>query len=92
MYVGDLLCKEVLGRDRTNLKEASDYEGFPGGANGNESACQGWRLKRCRFDLWVKKIPWRMDGIAIHSSILVPRIPWREEPGELQSTVKKSWT
>ena len=59
MYVGDLLCKEVLGRDGTNLKEASDYEGFPGGVNGNEPAFQGWRLKRCRFDLWVKKIPWR---------------------------------
>ena len=25
-------------------------------------------------------------GIAIHSSILAWRIPWTEEPGELQST------
>ena len=27
---------------------------FPGGASGKESTCQG---RRCRFDLWVRKIP-----------------------------------
>ena len=29
--------------------------GFPGGASGKEPACH----KRCGFDLWVEKIPWR---------------------------------
>ena len=29
--------------------------GFPGGASAKESACQ---CGRCRFDLWVGKIPW----------------------------------
>ena len=33
--------------------------GFPGGANGKESACQCRRLKRRRFDPWVEKMPWR---------------------------------
>ena len=33
--------------------------GFPGGASGKESACQCRRPKRCRFDSWVGKIPWR---------------------------------
>ena len=42
LYVEDLLYKEVLGREETNLKETSDYEGFPGGANGKEPACQCW--------------------------------------------------
>ena len=33
------------------------------------------------------------EGIATHSRILAWRIPWTEEPGELQSTgVTKSWT
>ena len=32
---------------------------FPGGASGQESACQCGRLKRCGFDPWVGKIPWR---------------------------------
>ena len=31
-------------------------QGFPGGTSGKESACQHRRL---RFDLWVRKIPWR---------------------------------
>ena len=34
-------------------------QGFPGGANGKESAWQCRRHKRHRFDPWVGKIPWR---------------------------------
>ena len=33
--------------------------GFPAGASGKESACQSRRCKRCKFDPWVRKIPWR---------------------------------
>ena len=33
--------------------------GFPGCASGKEPACQCRRHKRCRFDPWVRKIPWR---------------------------------
>ena len=40
--------------------------------------------RRCRFDPWVRKVPWRR-GQASHSSILAWRIPWTEEPGGLQS-------
>ena len=32
--------------------------GFPGGARGNEPACQCRRHKRCAFDPWVGKILW----------------------------------
>ena len=32
--------------------------GFQGGASGKEP-CQGRRHKRCGFDPWVGKIPWR---------------------------------
>jgi len=32
---------------------------FPGGASGKEPTCQSRRDKRCRFDSWVRKIPWR---------------------------------
>ena len=31
---------------------------FPGGASSKETACQGRRHGRCRFDPWVRKIPW----------------------------------
>ena len=41
----------------------ADKTGFPGGSVLKESACQCRRLgfshRRCEFDLWVRKIPWR---------------------------------
>ena len=33
--------------------------GFPDGAGGKERTCQCRRCKRCRFDPWIRKIPWR---------------------------------
>ena len=33
--------------------------GFPGGTSGKEPACQCRWHKRCRFDPWVGKTPWR---------------------------------
>ena len=33
--------------------------GFPGGTSAKEPACQCRRHKRCGFDPWVGKIPWR---------------------------------
>ena len=35
------------------------FEGFPGCTSGKEPVCQCRRHKRCGFDLWVGKIPWR---------------------------------
>ena len=34
-------------------------KGVPGGTSGKEPACQCRRHKRCRFDPWVRKSPWR---------------------------------
>ena len=38
-----------------------------GGAGGKESACQCKTTKRCRFDPWVRKIPWRLSLLFSHS-------------------------
>ena len=35
------------------------HMGFPSGASGKAPACQCRRQKRCRFNPWVRKIPWR---------------------------------
>ena len=49
------------------------------------------RLKRlpAKWETWVRSLG-REDSLekemATHSSILAWRIPWREEPGRLQST------
>ena len=43
-----------------NLQFYSDRWGdFPVGASGKEPVCQSRRCKRCGFDPWVRKIPWR---------------------------------
>ena len=53
-------------------------EGFPGGSSGKEPAGQCGRHKRCGFDPLE-------EGMETHSSILVWRILWTEEPVRLQS-------
>ena len=65
---------EILGRTHiplfpcsfnTSLKIACIYiytpthTHFPGSASGNEPVHQCSRHKRCSFDPWVRKIPWR---------------------------------
>ena len=37
----------------------SNGNGLPRWCSGKESACQGRRHKRCGFDPWLWKIPWR---------------------------------
>ena len=39
------------------------FRGYPGGASGKEPACQCRTHKRCGFDPWVGKIPWRRDRL-----------------------------
>ena len=36
------------------------WEGLPQWLSGKESACQCRSCRRCRFNPWVGKIPWRM--------------------------------
>jgi len=57
--------------------------GFPGGASGKDPAYQCGRHERHGLILGSGRAPgvW----LATHSSILTWRIPWREEPGRLQS-------
>ena len=62
--------------------------GFPGGSEvKNPPAKQ---------ETWVRSWGWEEPlekEIATHSSILAWEIPWREEPGGLQSMqMQKSWT
>ena len=63
--------------------------GFPGGSDSKESACSA--------ETQVQSLGWEdvpEKRMATHSSILVWRIPWTEEPGELYTVhgVTKSRT
>ena len=60
-----------------------DMKGFPGGARGKEP-CQCRKLKERQAPTLGQEDPLE-EGMATHSSILAWRIPWREEPGGLQS-------
>ena len=64
--------------------------GFPDGISGKEPAwkCRGY--KRCMFNTWVGKIPQRRSWKPIQ--YLAWRIPWIEEPEELQSIGLQSQT
>ena len=52
---------------------------WPGGASGKEPACQCSRCKRCRFNPWVGKIPWRRARKLSWWILCI------EEPGSLRS-------
>ena len=56
-------------------------DGFPGGSDGKESACNAGDLGLIPG---LERSPG--EGNGNHSSILAWRIPWREEPGGLQPT------
>ena len=64
--IGKLKIPEMMVGRILNLASLETFfpltvlvTGLPGGASGKESACQCRRCKRCRFDPWVRKIPWR---------------------------------
>ena len=65
------------------------FKNFPVGASGKESVCQCRRHKRCGFNPWVGKNPWRGNGNPFHYSCL-EKIPWTEEPGRLQPIGSKT--
>ena len=53
-----VLC--AMEQEETHRLDVSIVgEGFPGGDSGKEPVCQYWGCKRCGFDPWVGKIPWR---------------------------------
>ena len=68
--------------------------GFSGGASGKEPACQR-RHMRHWFNPGIGKITYprrRRKCWRKYSSILAWRIPWKEEPGRLQSMGSQSQT
>ena len=63
-----------------NLKFLHFYRVFPGGSESKESPAMG--------ETWVQSRGWEdplEKRMVTHSSILIWRIPWLEEPGRLQS-------
>ena len=69
--------------DCSDLAAAAAAAGFPGGSNGNVSACNVGDLG----STWVWSLGWEdplEKEMATHSSTLAWKIPWMEDPGRLQ--------
>ena len=73
---------------------------FPGGASDKESACQYRKTWRCRFDPWVRKIPWRkkrqptpvfLPGKS-HQKSLVDYNPQGQKESDMTEETKHSYT
>ena len=67
-------------------------EGFPGGASGKESTCQCRTHKRCGFDPWVGKIPWRRAWQPTPVFLAGEFHGQRSLVGYIVHGVAKSWT
>ena len=74
---GIIILHNVLSYPETRSKRIIACLGFPGGANGKESACQCRRPRRYGFDPWVQEDPLE-EGVVTHSSILAWRTLWTE--------------
>ena len=62
----------------TILDSCVDLSGLPRWLSGKESACQYRRLKRHRFNPWVRKIPWRRK--------------WQSTPAFLPGKSRGQWS
>ena len=61
------------------------YSGFPSGSDDKESICNAGDLGSGGKIFPAREDPLE-EGMVTHSSILAWRIPWTEEPSQLQST------
>ena len=66
----------------TSIKVLTSISGLPWWLSGKEFTCQGRRLRRCGFDPWFRKIPWRRKWQP--TSVFLPGEFQTEEPGGLQ--------
>ena len=53
-----------------NLSSATTVLGLPRWLSGKEPTCQCRRCKRCGFDPWIRKIPWRKK--CLPTPVLLP--------------------
>ena len=86
-------CKELDTTEWLHFQFLSWLsEGFPGGTNGKEPACQCWRHKRHGFHHWVRKIPWSRKW---HHTLQYPCLENSMDRATWQAIVHgiaKSWT
>ena len=84
-----ILREGVLSSIGPSVQEIStSSRGFPGGTSGKESTCQCRRHKGCRFNPWIKKIPWSRAWQP--TPVFLPGESHRQR--NLGSVDSESWT
>ena len=71
------LCRPLPLTQTASVCAVMKTRDFPGGSMVKKSACQ---CRRCKFDHWIGKIPWRRKWQP--TPVFLPgRIPWTEVSG-----------
>ena len=91
-----ILLDQISQKRYLRLESPTDLTGFKlplsQGEGIKESACQCRRWKRCRFSLWVGKIPWRrtrqptpvfLPGVSHGQSSLVGYSQWDHKESDM---------
>ena len=76
----------------TELNWTIYFGAFPEGTSGKEPTCQYRRHKRCKFDPWVGKIPWRRKWQPIPVFLPQEFHGQRSLVGYTVHRVTKNWT
>ena len=83
----------IINRSKISLMQIYSGKGLdwlPRWLSSKESACQCWRRRRCGFNPWVGKIPWRrkwqptpvfLPGIFHRQRSLAGYSPWGHKVG-----------
>ena len=85
--LGHLSWTASVGSVTPTCVGGNDRGGGPGDASGKGPVCQRRRRKRCGFDPWMGKIPWRRAWQP--TPAFLPRESLGKEPGGLQSIGSK---
>ena len=89
LRVKSVFCSAII----SSIWTLCQTQGFPDCASGKETACQCRRHKRCRFNSWIRNIPWRrkwqptavfLPGKSHGQRSLVGYSPWGHK--ELDTT------
>ena len=80
---------EKKQREMKQMYSYTTFWGFPRGASGKELSCQCRRLRRCRFDPLVRKIPWRRAWQP--TPVFLPGESHEQRSLAIVHRVAKSW-
>ena len=65
--------RNISENAKGNYPRVNSIMGFPAGTGGKEPTCQSKRQKKCGFNPWIGKIPWRRAWVQ--TLVFLPKNP-----------------